>query len=521
MDTIDNDWLERVLPTVRKPGRYVGAEWNVIKKGLDKVDVKFALAFPDIYDVGMSYLGLRIIYGALNSRDGIACERVFAPWIDFEEVMRRDKVSLYSLESRVPVKDFDIVGFSLTYELNYTNVLNMLDLAGIPVRSKDRSDDHPLVIAGGPCAINPEPMLEFFDAFIIGEGEEAALEVCDVFKYGKAKGREFVLQELAKLEGVYVPAHPKKAQKRIVKDLDNAFYPTKELVPNVQVIHDRISLEIMRGCPFNCKFCQASAIYRPVRLRSPRKILELAKVIYKNTGYEEISLLSLSSSSYPGICDLVSKLIDEFKELGVGISLPSLRSDDILEHLPVLIAKIRKSSLTFAIEAGSERLRKYINKDINIDRVVQACDAAFKSGWRHVKFYFMIGFPTETQDDLDKIPEFIDSILGLKNNINMSMSVNAFVPKFHTAFADREMDSMESLIEKQKFLRRRLTNRRIKLSFHDVRLSYLEGMLNRHDVRLSRIIYGAWERGAKLDAWREKFDFDIWMRAIQKDKLDP
>ncbi|MFA4843006.1 MAG: TIGR03960 family B12-binding radical SAM protein, partial [Candidatus Omnitrophota bacterium] len=534
INIIDVKQLEQILPTVSRPGRYLGNEWNVIKKDLDKAEVRFCLAFPDIYDIGMSYLGFRIIYGALNSREEVACERVFAPWFDFEQKLRENKIPLFSLESKAPLKEFDIIGFSLTYELNYTNVLNMLDLAGIPLRSKDRGEAFPLIIAGGPAAYNPAPMSEFIDAFIIGEGEEVVLEIVDAYKRVKelnscvmpakagiqkkvvmdsrlrGNDRELLLKELANIEGIYVPKFPKEVKKRIVKDLDAAFYPTKDLVPYVQVIHDRITLEIMRGCPYSCSFCQASSFHRPVRLRSQEKILGLAKEVYRSTGHDEISLLSLSSSSYPDVAGLISKLVDEFKGLGVGVSLPSLRSDDILKSLPSLIVKVRKAGLTFAIEAGTERLRRHINKNIDTDKTILACGEAFSLGWRLVKFYFMIGLPTETYEDLDAIVDFLKKVLALKNNIEISVSVTAFIPKYGTAFENERMDSVEALSEKQKFLRDRFRDKRVKWKFHDARVSFVEGRLSRPDTNLSGDIYTAWQKGARLQGWREFFNFEIW-----------
>lgn len=541
MSTIDKEKLEGILLSVAKPGRYLGNEWNAAKKDLDRVDVKFALAFPDIYDVGMSYLGFRIIYGVLNNSCDIACERVFAPWPDLEEKLRQNNIPLFSLESKTPIRDFDIIGFSLTYELNYTNVLNMLDLAGVPVRAEDRrSQGYPLIIAGGPSAFNPAPMEEFIDAFIIGEGEEVILEIADVYKkvigskfqvpfsrlaeniehrtWNIEHTKEALLEELANIEGVYVPRFPKEVKRRIVKDLNSSFYPTKELVPYVQVIHDRIILEIMRGCPFGCNFCQASSFYKPLRIRSKEKILQLAKEIYLNTGYDEISFLSLSTGNYPGIAALISELMDEFKKLGVGVSLPSLRSDDILKALPSLIVKIKKTGLTFAPEAGTERLRKYINKDIDVEKIVHACAEAFKLGWRLVKFYFMIGLPTETYEDLAGISDFVHRVLRLKNDIEISVSVNAFVPKFGTPFADERTDDLNTLLDKQRFLKDRFRNRRVKLSFHDARLSVLEGKFNRPDKRLSRVIYSAWEKGARFDSWKEFFNYDLWSSSFNENQ---
>lgn len=517
MNTIDTKQLEEILPAVSRPGRYLGNEWNVVKKDLDKVAVKFCLAFPDIYDVGMSYLGFRVIYGALNSRDDVACERVFAPWVDMEAKLRENRIPLFSLESKAPLEEFDIIGFSLTYELNYTNVLNMLDLAAIPVRARDRGEDFPLIIAGGPSAYNTAPMSEFIDAFVIGEGEEVALEIVDVYKRVTSQKsqvtndkKDNLLKELADIEGVYVPKFPKEIKKRIVKNLDAAFYPTKDLVPYVQVIHDRITLEIMRGCPYNCNFCQASSFHRPVRLRSPGKIMELAKELYRNTGYDEISLLSLSSSSYADVAGLISKLVDEFKDLGVGVSLPSLRSDDILKSLPSLIVKVRKTGLTFAIEAGTERLRRHINKNIDIEKTILACGEAFNLGWRLVKFYFMIGLPTETREDLEGITDFLKRVLSLKKNIEISASVTAFIPKYGTAFQEEHICSIDELSEKQGFLKERIRDRRLKWKFHDARVSAVEGRLSRPAPDLSEAIYTAWQKGARLQSWKEFFDFKAW-----------
>ncbi len=514
MNTIDLKKLEGILPTVSKPGRYLGNEWNVVRKDLDKADVKFALIFPDIYDVGMSYLGLRILYGVLNNRADVACERAFAPWTDFEERLRANEIPLFSLESKVPLKDFDIIGFSLTYEMNYANVLNILDLSHIPLTAVGRTDGVPLVIAGGPAAFNTAPMRDYVDAFVIGDAEEAILDIVDAYKKEKARGGPFrkdaLLISMANIEGVYVPAFSQETKRRIVKDLDKAFYPVKEMVPNIQIIHDRITLEIMRGCPFCCKFCQASSFYRPVRFRSQDRIVQLAGDIYKNTGYEEISLLSLSTGSYPGITQLVERLTGEFKDKGVGISFSSLRSDEILKLLPSLIIKLKKTGLTFAPEAGSSRLRKYINKDIDDEKIVSACDEAFRLGWRLVKLYFMIGFPTETYADLEEIPVFINRILSLKKGIEVSVSINAFVPKIDTPFENEKMDPLSVILEKQEFLKSRMRDRRIKLKFHDPRLSVVESQFNKRDPRLGLIIHDAWEKGAKLDAWSEHFNFNIW-----------
>lgn len=540
MKTIDTKQLEEILPCVAKPGRYLGNEWNVVKKDLDRVDVRFALAFPDIYDVGMSYTGFRIIYAVLNDREDVACERVFAVWPDLEGEMKKRAIPLFSLESKVPIKNFHILGFSLTYELNYANVLHMLSLAHIPLRRRERRSDLPLVIAGGPCAFNPEPLSAFIDAFVIGEGEEVVLEMVDVYKRTmncelrtanqseakrslpeadepRDKGcKEKLLKALSDIEGVYVPQFPKKVTKRIVKDLDRAFYPTRELVPHVKIIHDRITIEIMRGCPFRCNFCQASSFYGPVRLRSRERVVELARALYRNTGYEEISLLSLSSGDYPGILSLVSTLIGEFQGRGVGVSLPSMRSEDVLRLLPSVIAKTRKAGLTFAPEAGTERLRRFINKNIDVEKIIVACDEAFKSGWRSVKFYFIIGLPTETDDDLEGIADFIYRVLRLKGNVEISASINAFVPKLHTYFENERMQDPGTLMKKQAFLRQRLKNKRVKLKMQDVRLSLLEWRFNQPDKQLGEVVHEAWQKGARLDSWREFFNFAIWEEAFKK-----
>jgi radical SAM superfamily enzyme YgiQ (UPF0313 family) len=393
----------------------------------------------------------------------------------------------------------------------------MLDLAGIPLRAKDRGENFPLIVAGGPAAYNTAPMSEFIDAFVIGEGEEAALEIVDIYKkvtsqksQVTSKEKDNLLKELANMEGVYVPKFPKEVKRRIVKDLDSAFYPVKDLVPYVQVIHDRITLEIMRGCPYSCNFCQASSFHRPVRLRSPEKIMELAKELYRNSGYDEISLLSLSSSSYPDVAGLISGLVDEFKGAGVGVSLPSLRSDDILKSLPSLIVKVRKTGLTFAIEAGTERLRRHINKNIDIEKTIMACGEAFNLGWRLVKFYFMIGLPTETNEDLEGITDFLKRVLALKKNIEISASVTAFIPKYGTAFQAERMCPPGELYEKQGFLKEGLRDRRLKWKFHDANVSTVEGRLSRPDPNLSEAIHTAWQKGARLQSWREFFDFKAW-----------
>jgi radical SAM family uncharacterized protein len=544
--------LNELLLTVQKPARYIGGEWNAIKKEWTDDLVKVLLAFPEVYEVGMSYLGLKILYGILNKRDDCLAERTFSPWPDFEDVLRKNNMSLYSLESRRPIKEFDIIGFSLAYELNYTNVLNLLDLGDIPVRSSERSDKDPLIIAGGPACFNPEPMTEFIDAFIIGDGEEAISEIVDSYKsvVGSQESvdkRKKFLRELAKIQGVYVPSLyevkyndnrtiksflpkendvPDRIKKRIVKDLDNSFYPTDQIVPYLQIVHDRIMLEIMRGCPHACKFCQAGTTYKPRRERSKEKVLQLAGDTYSKTGYEEISLLSLSSGDHSHIKEIIEGLNEKFKEKCVSISVPSLRIKDALNKLPVLIAQVKKSGLTFAPEAGSECLRKAINKDIDIEKLLDTLKESFKAGWRKVKLYFMIGLPTEKEEDLIAITDLLYKISNSRREIDrkdahVTASINAFVPRPHTPFQWQAMEGMNSLNKKKDLLRRQTRSNMIELDFHSFQMGYLEAVFARGDRRLSESIYEAWKRGLKFDSWKEFFNFDLWLQSFAKYGIDP
>lgn len=547
---MDNQKLTELLLTAQKPGRYSGGEWNAVKKDWTPDKVKVLLAFPDAYEIGMSHLGIKILYGILNKRPDCLCERVFSPWVDFEEILRKNDIALFSLESRRPVKDFDIIGMSLAYELSYTNVLNLLDLGGIPLRSAERSDDCPIVIAGGPACYNPEPVAEFIDAFLIGDGEDAVNEIADVYK--KLRGiptgrRKAILRGLADIKGVYVPSLydvnynsdgtvksfvpsdrslPGKIEKRTVDDLDNAFYPAEQVVPNIGVIHDRIAIEIMRGCRHACKFCQATAIYRPVRERRGKTILELARKTYDATGYDEISLLSLSSVDHSELHDTIRKLNAEFCGKAVSLSIPSLRVEESLEDLPALISEIKKSGLTFAPEAGSEKLRKAMNKNIDIENLYKAVSDSYRKGWRKIKLYFMIGMPGETQEDIDGIKELIYKISNLKKNVDgrpaqVTASINAFVPKPHTPLQREVMDSIESLEKKKESLRAGLKPGLIELDFHRFDRSYLEAVLSRGDRRLSGVVYEAWKAGAKFDGWQEHFRFDLWRSSFDKLGIDP
>ncbi|MCX5685918.1 MAG: TIGR03960 family B12-binding radical SAM protein [Candidatus Omnitrophica bacterium] len=544
-----DDKLEELLLTVQKPGRYTGGEWNAVRKEWADDKVKVCLAFPDVYEVGMSYLGIKILYGILNAGADSLCERVFAPWKDFENVLRNNNIKLFSLESRKPLNEFDIVGFSLAYELTYTNVLNVLDLGGIPLRSSERGDGDPLVIAGGPSCYNPEPMAEFIDAFVIGDGEEAIVEIIDTYRAPSTEyrvPRTELLRKLARIEGVYVPSLykieyspdgtiskfyaaeksvPDRIKKRIVKDLDAAFYPTKQIVPNIQIVHDRIALEIMRGCKHACKFCQASATYRPARERSKDNIMKLAEESYLNTGYDEISCLSLSSVDHSKIVEIIECLNDEFSARSVSISVPSLRIEDRLSDLPVLISKVKKSGLTFAPEAASPRLRKILNKNIDIEKLFKALEESFKAGWRHVKLYFMIGLPGEEDKDILDIAGLVYKISDLKkltdgHPAHIAVSVNPFVPKPHTPFELETMDSMDELERKRGILKNTVRSRMIELDFHPFGMSRLEAMFSRGDRRLSRAVYEAWRRGCRFDSWQDILDLGAWNGAFRDSGVD-
>jgi radical SAM family uncharacterized protein len=542
--------IDELLVGVQKPARYIGGEWNSVKKEWSEDRVKVLLAFPDLYEVGMSYLGLKILYGILNGRDDVLCERVFSPWPDFEEILSKTKTSLFSLESRRPIRDFDIIGISLAYELTYTNVLNILDLGGIPKTSAGRRDGDPLIIAGGPTVYNPEPMADFIDAFVIGDGEEIVVEIIEAYKSCRVSGgirREKLLVNLAAIEGVYVPSlyrveyksdktikaiapvskdTPPKIIKRTVKDLDKSFYPTKQIVPYLKIVHDRIVLEIMRGCKNACKFCQAAATYRPSRERSKDEIVKIAKASYDATGYDEVSLLSLSSGDHPQIKEIISALNDTFKGKAVSISMPSLRVEDTLVGLPSMISQVKKSGLTFAPEAGSGRLRKVINKNSDMDKLFKTLKDAFKAGWKRIKLYFMIGLPTETDSDIEGIAGLVNEVSESKRAIdgrraNVSVSVNAFVPKPHTLYEREAMASREELLRRREILRRGIRSRAIELDINPFDKSYLEAVFSRGDRKLAEAIHAAWSSGARFDGWQDFFNMDRWQTAFKDCGIDP
>lgn len=545
--------LEQLLLSVQKPGRYAGNEPNSIIKNKNDVDVRFAFCFPDTYEIGMSHLGMKILYSLFNSKDYIWCERVFAPWIDFEQVMRENEIPLFALESHDPVSDFDIIGFTLQYELSYSNMLNMLDLAGVPIRSRDRKGLKNLVVAGGPCVCNPEPIADFVDIFFLGEGEEVDIELIDLYRECKRDGisKEEFLFRAAKIEGVYVPSLysveynddktvkaitpkspsvPATVKKRVIKDLDSTFYPDKFVTPFIEIIHDRAVQEVFRGCIRGCRFCQAGFIYRPVREKSPEVVNRQAKCLCESTGYEEISLSSLSTSDYTGLNELLGYIFEWSEDGNISISLPSLRVDNFSEELLEKVKKVKKSGLTFAPEAGTQRLRDVINKNVTEDEIMNTCMTAFKGGYTNVKLYFMLGLPTETDDDLLGITKLgqkiVDAYYAMPErqkgkSVNVSISVSTFVPKPFTPFQYEPQDTLPQIERKQKLLLDSLTTKKITLSWHDSNTSILEGVFARGDRRLCDVLEEAARLGCKFDGWNECFEYDKWMQAFENVGVEP
>ncbi len=525
---------KELLLSVTKPARYIGAEIGAVSKDLSKVDVKVCLCFPDTYEIGMSHMGMRVLYDVINRRDDCVAERVFSPWLDMEDRLKSNGIALFSLESKLPVKDFDVLGFSLQYELSYTNVLNILSLSGIPLKSSERDEVYPLVIAGGACALNPEPMANFIDLFVIGEAEEAILEIMNMIKEHKRLGKKDksgLLEKLMMIEGVYVPSHidrNKKISKRFVLDLDTSLDFKYWVVPYIETVHDRLTIEIMRGCPNSCKFCQARCSFYPLRFVSADKVLETARRLYRQTGYDEISLLSLSSSDHPQLKEIVERLQEEFEGKGVSISLPSLRAKSYIGELSKVFASVRKTSLTFAPEAATERLRKEIGKDIELSELFTVAEQAYMSGYRLLKLYFMIGLPTENEQDVDSIVDLAYELSILKKKIDhhpaqINLSISNFIPKPHTCFQRSPMESMEVLLHKQERLRSLFKKRKgaLRPSFHDVRSSFMEAVLARGDRNLSKVILAAFENGAKFDSWNNLFNFSVWQNAFSATGIDP
>lgn len=544
--------VEKILQYVQKPARYVGGELNSVIKDANKVDIRYAFCFPDIYEIGMSHLGMKILYGLVNEREDAWCERVFAPDVDMEEQMRKHNVPLFALESGDYIKDFDMIGFTLMYELCYTNVLNMLDLAGIPLVSKDRTELAPIVCVGGPCACNPEPIADFVDIVFLGDGEESTNAVIDLLKECKKNGaskQEFLLKA-KDITGVYVPSFykdsynddgtlkelvpindaPEKVKKSIVSDMNKCYYPKEFVVPFISIVHDRAVEEIFRGCIRGCRFCQAGFIYRPIREKSVETINAQSKALIESTGYDELSLCSLSTSDHSQVNEMLTSLIDWTVKDKINLSLPSLRVDNFSDELVDKLNKVRKSGLTFAPEAGTQRLRDVINKNVTEQEVIKTCTKAFDNGWTTVKLYFMMGLPTETMEDIEGIANLgMDVIHAFYNNPNrqkgtglqVNISCSSFIPKPFTPFQWEPEDTMESLKAKQKHLLESIPSKKIKVSYHETPTSLLEGVLARGDRRLSAVLYSAYKKGCKFDSWDEHFKFDAWMEAFEENNLDP
>jgi len=548
MKNIEQKLLDEILPFVQTPAQYIGGEWNSRPKA--DADVRILLAFPDTYAIGMSHLGLEILYHLLNDLPGVAAERAYAPWTDMEELMRKEGIPLWGLETFTPAREFDIVGFSIQYEMSATNVLNMLDLAGIPVLASERTEEDPLVIAGGVCAFSPEPMSDFVDLFIVGDGEDAVVKLVEAFRSTWRGGgsRMERLAELARtVPGAYAPAlydvsylpdgrvkeiRPKAdgipdiVEAARVDDLDGAPFPTAPIVPFVEIVHDRINIEIMRGCTHGCRFCQAGMLKRPVRLRSIEKISDIAHKSYGATGHHEISLSSLSTSDYPKLDELVERLTSEFRRLRVNLSVPSLRVGRKLSFLPSLLSEVRKPGLTIAPEAARQCLRNIINKDISDEEFYDGLRAAYEQGWRLVKLYFMIGLPGETDEDIDAICDSAQRVSDIRKEMGkgpaqVNVAVAPFVPKAHTPFQWEPMAAKERLYEIKGRLLQRVRSRRIKLKVHNIERSFLEGVFSRGDRRLGRVILDAWRSGCRFDSWDEHFHPERWQEAFRAAGLDP
>lgn len=544
--------VEKILQYVQKPARYTGGELNSVIKDPEKVDLRYAFCFPDTYEIGMSHLGMKILYGLVNERDDAWCERVFAPDEDMENEMRKNNIPLFALESGDYIRDFDIIGFTLQYELCYTNVLNMLDLAGIPLYSNERTELAPIICAGGPCACNIEPMADFFDIVFLGDGEDSTNEVLDLLKESKKKGLsklEFLLKA-KDIQGVYVPSFyepeynddgtvkkinvlnnaPDKVKKSVVKDLNKVYYPKDFVVPFIQVVHDRAVAEIFRGCIRGCRFCQAGFIYRPIREKSVETINEQSKALIETTGYDELSLCSLSTSDHSNVNKMLSSLIDWTVKDNINLSLPSLRVDNFSDELVEKLKLVRRSGLTFAPEAGTQRMRDVINKNITEEEVINTCNKAFDNGWTSVKLYFMMGLPTETMEDIEGIADLAMKVVhAFYNNpnrqkgtgIQVSVSCSSFIPKPFTPFQWEPEDTMESLKAKQEHLLKSIPSKKVRVSYHETPTSLLEGVFARGDRRLSKVIYTAYKHGCKFDCWDNHFKFDIWQSAFEEAGLDP
>ncbi len=545
--------IDALLDRVQKPARYTGGEMNCIVKPWDSVDIHYLFAFPDVYEVGMSHLGSKILYDVINRREDALCERVYSPWVDMADLMRQTGVPLFSLETRTPARRFDMLGVTLQYEMSYTNILELLDLAGIPLRSAGRTWEDPIVLAGGPCAFNPEPLHAFIDAFVIGDGEESTGQTIDVVRECKRSGvsRQECLRRLAAIPGVYVPslyeasyhadgtlasfapidaAAPAVVRKCLVQNLDAAAYPEDVIVPYTEIVHDRIMLEVLRGCTRGCRFCQAGMLYRPVRERSVETLLRLAQRQFEATGYENISLSSLSTGDYSCLPRLAHELMQRFEERRVSISLPSLRLDSEVKETLKETQRVKKTSLTFAPEAGTQRLRDVINKGITEEDLISSVHDAFEGGWSSVKLYFMMGLPTETEDDLSGIADLAQKVVqqyfqiprGVRaRGLRVTCSAACFVPKAFTPFQWDAQDTLERLEEKQRFLREKMRIKGVEFNWHEPHVSFMEACFARGDRRLADVLEAAWRRGCRFDGWSDQFKYDEWIAAFGDCGLDP
>ena len=542
--------LQRILPTVQKPARYTGGEFNEIKKNKDDVRVRVAFCFPDTYEIGMSNLGMRILYGVMNQMDGVWCERVFAPWGDMESAMREHNLPLWALESQDPVKDFDMIAFTIGYEMAYSNILNMLNLAGVPLHSRDRHDLKNIVFAGGVCAYNPEPLADFIDFFSLGEGEDITVEIVSLYDRAKAEGwsKDVFLREVAKISGVYVPSFyehsykedgtlaaitpkdgaPNVVTKRIVEDLDNAYWPVKMIIPSTEIVHDRANLEVFRGCIRGCRFCQAGYTCRPVRKKSPEVLFRQAVESLEDSGNNEITLSSLSTSDYRGLKELTDQMIPYCESHKINLSVPSLRADNFSRELMEKLQTVRKSGLTFAPEAGTQRLRDVINKNLTEEEILTTCTNAFAGGWNNVKLYFMLGLPTETDEDVLGIADLVYKIIlawkehavNKKRGLRVHVATAYFVPKPHTAFQWEKQITPEEYLRRCRLLKSHFYSKSIEYNYHAPDLSRLEAVFARGDRRLGPVLEEAVKNGARLDGWDEYFNYSKWFDAFNTCGVD-